>query len=562
MRYTVNVNNYLDYIVHHSRDFIMLIDKNLRYVFVNKAYEKIIGKEVQEIIGKSVVEIWGMERFKKVMQKPLVDCFNGKETHYVSETPFGPEFKVIEFRFFPYREYEGGPVTHALVFKHDISRLSDLEWRLMTYEFRDQETGLFNRQSMNIILDREIQKSQILKDERPWGLFLIVIENLSEIRRLRSTDIATLILENSGLRLQAFLGKSTTIFRSEADELSALVMDLKSESDAAFLAESILSQLSTPYGSGVFEVRPQCRIGIALYPRHAASSAELIMRSQAAINSARQESASYVLYDLELHAQAVEKLRMLDSLRKSIYDNSFELYYQPIVDGNGKIEGAEALLRWHHPELGLLSPDRFLPIAEEHGVTRELEKKTLFSAARQLAEWTSYGVYISVNISASLFEDPALIELLDSAMNQAGITNPAQLRLEITESESLRNTAKAISRMQEFKERGYLIYIDDFGTGQSSMEYLKKLPAEVLKVDRAFVEGIEKNSQDRKFLSLIVELGRLRNFQIVIEGIENIDQFHIIQKMQVNSYQGFYFSKPVIAKTFEEMLKKNIQLPA
>ena len=170
-------------IVQVSRDYITLIDHNSRYVFANKAYAKAVGKPVEEIEGKSVADIWGRARYEGAIEVPFKRCLEGEEVYFIDQFTFGDQMKYVEVRFFPYRDVPNGPVTHALVISHDISRLGELETRLMTYEFRDPSTGLFNRRSLNIILDREIQKAEVSTESHPSILFVASIENLSEIRR-------------------------------------------------------------------------------------------------------------------------------------------------------------------------------------------------------------------------------------------------------------------------------------------------------------------------------------------------------------------------------------------
>ena len=548
-------------IVQVSRDYITLIDAEYRYVFVNKAYIRALGRKKEEIEGHTVEEVWGKARFEGAIEIPLQRCLEGEEVRFIDEFPFGDTVKYVEVRFFPYREEKGGPISHALVISHDISRLGELETRLMAYEFRDPATGLFNRRSLNIIIEREIQKAEIDKGSSLRALFVLAVENLSEIRRQHGSDIATHVIENTGLRLKEHLEKCDSVFRSESDELAALVIGLNRPEDAGSLAESILAQVTTPYPKGLYEIRPECHIGIAIYPRDARSCEALINRAEAALSSARERAVSYQFYDGELHARSVDKLRLITQLRRALYEDQLELHFQPIVDTSGKIHGAESLLRWRHPELGLLPPGRFLHLAEETGLSTEMEKQVIFSAARHLARWKQFGIYLSINLTAGLFEKPDLIEILETALSQAGGVDKAGLKLEITESEGMSNADIALKRMQELSNRGFGIYIDDFGTGQSSLRYLKDLPASVLKIDKAFVDGIDKDEEDRHFLGHIIDLIKDRRRYVVIEGVESAAQAAILTELEVDALQGYYFSKPVPAEKFEALLKRDAPLP-
>lgn len=554
------MNNPYRSIVQLSRDFITLIDREGRYQFVNEAYMRAFGKTSDEIVGRTVQEIWGKARYTAAIEVPLKRCLNGEEVRYIDEFPFGETMKYVEVFFFPFREVKKGPVTHALVISHDISRLGELETRLMAYEFRDPATGMFNRRSLDIVLDREIQKVDAGQADYLRVLITLAIENLSAIRRQHGAGVATHIVENTGLRLKKHLGEDVSIFRCETEELGILITNLKNPEDLASLAESINAVVSMPYPKGLYEIRPESRLGVALYPRDAKNRDNLIDYSEAALNSAREQGVPYHFYDGELHARSVDKQRMIAQLRKSLFEDRFELYFQPIVDPLGQIYGAECLLRWHHPEKGLLLPDRFIPLAEETGLNMEMEKQVIFSAARHLARWKDYDIYLSINLSARVFESDSLLDSLETALEHAGV-KAERLKLEITESEALSSTAKAKNRIKELVDRGFSVYIDDFGTGQSSLRYLKDLQAMVLKIDKAFVDGIESNEENRRFLGHIIDLVKDRRRYTVIEGVENSAQAVILAGLEVDALQGFYFSRPIEADSFETLLKSGGFLP-
>ena len=200
--------------------------------------------------------------------------------------------------------------------------------------------------------------------------------------------------------MKNLLKKEDSVFRSEADEIAAVITHLDDPENLASLAEGTLASITTPYPKGLYEIRPECRLGIAVYPRDARDSETLLSRAEAALCSAREMGYSYQLYDSELHARSVEKLRLIAQLRKSIFEDRFELHFQPIVDARGRITGAESLIRWRHPDRGMLLPGAFIPLAEETGLNMEIEKQVIFSAARHLARWKNHDIYLSINISA------------------------------------------------------------------------------------------------------------------------------------------------------------------
>jgi EAL domain-containing protein (putative c-di-GMP-specific phosphodiesterase class I) len=302
-------------------------------------------------------------------------------------------------------------------------------------------------------------------------------------------------------------------------------------------------------------------MGIAFLPRDADTSEKLVSCAEAALGSARDLDLAYLFYDEDLQKRSVEKLQLLAQLRRALYEDRFELHFQPVVDTSGRIEGAECLLRWRHPEKGLLLPGKFIQIAIENGLGTEMEKQAIFSAARHLARWKDFGIYLTINLSASMFEDPSLIDYLETALKQSGGISRDLLKLEITESEGMCDADTSIRRMRELSDRGFGIYIDDFGTGHSSLRYLKDLPASVLKIDKAFVDGIESSAEDRHFLGHIIELIKDRKRSVVIEGVETAAQASILVKMEADAMQGYHFSKPLPADQFEALFRSGKNLP-
>ena len=233
-----------------------------------------------------------------------------------------------------------------------------------------------------------------------------------------------------------------------------------------------------------------------------------------------------------------------------------------MVDLEGRIRGAEGLIRWQHPRRGNVPPLDFLPLAEETGLIQAIGRWTLFTACQHLAGWDlPDGFYLSVNLSSRDFADAQLPELLDTAMSKAGLRDPRRLKLELTETRCMQDPERTIARIAELREKGIETQIDDFGSGYSSLGYLKKLPVQTFKIDRVFVEALAESQEERDYLGRIIDTIRSRRKQVVVEGVGTAEQYAFLKEMRCDLLQGFYFSRPVPAADFEALLKRGQPLP-
>ncbi len=551
-----------EHIINSSQDFITLINRDYIYTVVNDSYCKGINKEKAKILNKSVAEVWGQDIFNTKLKNFLDKCLAGEEVHYIETFKFGLQIRYMHVSYYPYYDNNANTVTHVCVFSHDITKLGEIESKLINYEFRDPVTGLFNRRSLEIILDMELEKARRSTHERLRGILYIGIENLTEINRRFGHNIGNLLLENAGLQVKELLRSSDYVFRYEGNELVILLSKLARNTDAAKVSQKLYDALVTPYNYNTFTISLECHIGIALFPDDGDDREALLKNSITALDEAKKCNYSYLLFDDSLHEKAVNKLNLERDLRNAFQTEQFELYYQPIVDTNFIIQGAEALIRWSHPEKGLVSPNDFIPLATEIGLIEDIGKWALFTAARQIRDWLSiYDLYISINIVAPQFENKYLSEIISAALRNADNLDPKHLKLEITESEGMANPELSITKMQDIIRLGIEIYIDDFGTGLSSLNYLKDLPASSLKIDKVFVDEIENKPEELAFLETIIALAKTRGKQTIVEGVSTEKQVELLTSIGCERMQGFYFSKPVPADQFREYIHDGGKLP-
>jgi diguanylate cyclase (GGDEF)-like protein/PAS domain S-box-containing protein len=548
-----------EYIVNISKDFITLINREYVYEIVNDSYCTEMGRSREEIINRSVAEIWGKEKFEKSLKRYLNQCFEGQEVHYIDTFKFGPFEKYMHVSYYPYRENE--EITHVAVFSHDITSVGEIESKLTDYEYRDPVTGLFNRRSLDVILDKEIEKAKRSKYEKLRAVLFVSLENLAKVNQVYGHEIGDLLLENSGLRIRRTLRSSDYVFRFAGSELAAILTNITKNTDAGKVAQKIYNNVAVPYRFKETDINITCHIGIALYPDDGADRSTIVQKAASALAEAKKRSMEFLLFDASLHEQAVARLGLESEIAKAFEKGQFELHYQPVVDTNGKIHGAEALIRWNHPQRGCIPPMDFIPIAEETGLIIPIGRWALFTACRQIATWMKkHKLYVSINLSAKEFSDSTLLEAIQKAIKQSQNFDPAYLKLEITETKCMDDPEKTIKQMQALLDIGVETFIDDFGTGYSSLGYLKRLPAVTLKIDKIFIDALVESQEEQDYLTHIIRTVKSRKKKVLVEGVSSKEQFELLKAMDCDQMQGYLFSQAVPAEEFEKLLLRGTLL--
>jgi len=300
-------------------------------------------------------------------------------------------------------------------------------------------------------------------------------------------------------------------------------------------------------------------LGIALYPRDAENYDELLKNADSAMYHAKEKGrGNYQFYSPDLNAAAVDRLDMENSLRHALESNQFELFYHPQINlESGQIVGAEALLRWWHPDKGLILPTRFIPIAEHTGLIVPIGEWVLRTACAQNRAWRDAGyesVRVAVNLSARQFSDKRLVEKIRGILEETGL-EPGGLALEVTETIVMEDIESTIKTLQELREMGLSVAIDDFGTGYSSLTYLKRFPISALKIDREFVRDITTDRHDAAIVASVIALGHSLDLEVVAEGVETEAQLEVLRSHRCDEFQGHLISVPVPAQKFEELMR-------
>jgi len=547
-------------IVQASRDFITLVDRDGRYEFVNESYAEALGAKAADILGKTVAEVWGQETYDKRIRPRLESCFSGQETHDIDLFRFGKHERHIHVSYYPYSE--GGTITHAMIFSHDVSIVKKLESKLLDFEFKDPTTGLFNRRSFDIVLDMELEKARRASIDSTRAILFIKLRSMDHINAAFGYELGNLLLESTALRIKEALRASDYVFRFDGKEFAVILTTIKRGDDIPTVVSNIRNKTDFPYSHKGTLLSISCNIGAAVYPNDGDAKEELVGKALTALNEARDRNEPLVMFNKALYERGLYVSKLRADMRTAFVEQQFSVLFQPIVDAAGILVGAEALIRWRHPILGAIPPDVFIPIAEQSGNISMIGKWILFQVCREIKRLApSLGErYVSVNLSGKEFSSPSLVDDIRSMLASEAI-KPTSLRLEITESQSMEDIEAVISKLHGLSSIGVGVMVDDFGTGYSSLAYLNRLPVKTIKIDNAFVDRIAESGEDLDFIRGVILMIESKKKSALVEGVSDERQYELLREAGAQYMQGFYFSRPVGADEFQRLLEGSGRLP-
>jgi diguanylate cyclase (GGDEF)-like protein len=364
------------------------------------------------------------------------------------------------------------------------------------------------------------------------------------------------LLKEIAVRLKTSVREDYTIARFEGNEFALLLSQIEDTTDVTDVANDIYGALEHPFYIDNKEIYISFSIGISLFPDDAMDGQILLKNASAALARAKEQGGNnYQFYINGMNEKAVKRLTMENNLRKAIEREEFEIHYQPKLNiQSGRIVGVEALVRWQNQELGLISPMDFIPLAEETGLIIPIGEWVLRTACAQLKSWNEKGFdpgILSVNLSARQFQQTDLLEVISRIIKETGV-EASCLELELTETYLMKSPEISIKTLKELKVLGIKLSIDDFGTGYSSLSYLRRLPIDILKIDKSFVQDVAQNSDDMELVLAITTLAHNLQLKVIAEGVETAEQLEFLKSIKCDEWQGFYFSKPVLPEIFEQ----------
>jgi len=425
--------------------------------------------------------------------------------------------------------------------------------------FYDALTALPNRTLLQDRLTKALADAR--RQKYKIALLFLDLDRFKDINDLLGHSVGDLFLQEVAERLKRFAREQDTVARLGGDEFLIMLTHIKDVSDAAVAAERLMDAMTAGFVVQGHSLNVSCSIGISIFPEHGADCEMLIKHADAAMYSAKADGRNnFRFFTADMNAQAVERLTLENSLRSALAKEQLFLMYQPQMDiATGRITGLEALLRWQHPELGLVPPDRFIRIAENSGLIVPIGEwvlRTACSQARKLQDEGLPVVTIAVNVSAVQFRQESFGEVIRKVLRETGLS-PQHLELELTESLLLANADVTFSVLRELKNMGVTLAIDDFGTGYSSFSYLKQFQIGKLKIDRSFITNVAANPDDAAITAAIISMAKSLHLKVIAEGVEDEAQMAFLRAHQCDEIQGYYFSKPLAADKVADKLRGN-----
>ncbi len=548
-------------IIEDSDQGVLITDAKERIVSINSAFTRITGYTPAEAIGHTpdLLRSGAHDADFRAQVRSAMRGFGPWRGEIIGKRKNGelfPQSVTISVV-----RNDAGDITHTFSLFSDISIHKDAEARMQRMANYDTLTGLPNRGLLNQLMNQALTEAR--RTNEYGALMVIDVTRIATISETLGHDIAGELVCEIGRQFRLQLREADILARIDGNRFAVALLHIEKREHAGIVAKKLLGALAAPIKLASHSLQVSANIGIAVYPEDSLDAPSLVRFADVALaKAAASGDTGFLFYREEMDQRAKEHMRLESELRIAITENQLELFYQPKVSlRSGKIVGAEALIRWRHPERGMISPGVFIPLAEETGLILDIGTWVLEESCRQINAWRQEGLSmppIAVNLSARQF-DKKLPERVSDVMARHDVA-PEQLMLEITESLLVRGADAVIAIMNELVAMGLALALDDFGTGYSSLAYLKKFPISTLKIDRSFVIGLPFEENDCAIARAIVTMAQQLRQEIVAEGVETNEQMAFLRDLGCDQLQGYLFSPPVSASEFAKMQTESKRL--
>lgn len=554
-------------IAFESQEGMFITDANNIILKVNHSYTVITGYSAEEVIGKSP-NIMKSGRQDKHFYTSMWDSINhsGSWIGEIWNRRKNGELFPCQLNITAVKDSKG-EVTNYVATMIDISFSKAASDEIKMLAFYDSLTHLPNRRMLTERLAKALAASE--RSGVMGAILFLDIDHFKNINDTLGHDVGDIFLQEVAQRLTHCMRAGDTVARLGGDEYVVLLEGLDSggltaASEVEACALKILHALSQIYHLGAHQLHSTVSIGATLFDKNNTSIDELLKQADIAMYEAKNSGRNTLrFFDPKMQFAITARTEMERELRAAVKEHQFKLFYQLQVDGKNQVLGAEVLIRWQHPQRGMISPANFIPLSEETGLILEIGQWVLDTACAQLKVWeqdlTKSQLKLSVNVSAKQFHQANFVQQVESTIARHRV-NPSLLNLELTESMLLGDTEGTIACMNQFKKLGVNFELDDFGTGYSSLQYLKRLPLYQLKIDQSFVRDITVDANDRALVATIIILAHSLGLKVIAEGVETAEQLQFLNKNDCDHFQGYYFSRPLPIEEFEALL--NSRYPA
>ncbi len=545
-------------IFEDSNQGITITDESGRILSVNPSFTRITGYTLEEAIGENPRMLKSGrhdEAFYSSMWQQLKGSgrWEGEIWNRRKSGEVYPEWLQIAAV-----GAAEGPVSHYLATFSDITESKSAQRRIEFLAHHDALTELPNRLSANQQLKLAIGHAEQSKGK--VALLFLDMDHFKSINEAQGHVFGDAVLKIVTARIQGCVRETDTVSRHGGDEFIVILSELREKDAIIRIAEMILRKTEEPITLDGHELSLTMSIGIAVYPDDGQSFETLLNNADAAMYQAKEVGRNtYQFYNNSMTTDHGEQLQIRNGLRRALERGEFVLHYQPqfLLDG-GAVIGAEALVRWNHPELGLMPPGRFIPVAEDSGLIVPIGEWVLREACRQAKAWQRAGLpelVVAVNLSAVQFKRGNLYQSVTNALCDSGL-DPAFLELELTESILIRDTENVLATVRQLKLLGINLSIDDFGTGYSSLSYLKRFKVDKLKIDQSFVRDLASDPDDAAIVRAVIQMAKSLNLRTVAEGVENAHTANQLRVFRCDEVQGYHFARPMAAAAFETYLEQ------
>ncbi|HKC62354.1 MAG TPA: EAL domain-containing protein [Pyrinomonadaceae bacterium] len=548
-------NQTLRVLIEASPLAIFVLDQNATVLLWNPAAEQTFGWSKDEVLHKPLPII--PESRREEFEKGFADTLQGRPIANYEAYHQKKDGSLVDVNIWTARLLNpDGEMGGVMAIVADITERKQAEEKIHYLAYNDTLTGLPNRVSFEDRLGEALTRGE--SSQQPLAVMFLSLDRFKKFNDTLGHMVGDQLLRNVSERLSASMRDGDAIARFASDEFAFLLTRAKTADDAAEMAQKFQNILEAPFDVDGQELYVTASIGIGLYPHDAVDAQDLLKNAGAALYRAKQQGGNnFQFYTADMNERALKRLSLENQLRWAIERKEFKVYYQPQVRiTTGQIVGMEALVRWQHPEMGLVSPAEFIPLAEDTGLIAPIGEWVLRSACAQTKSWHDCGfnsLRVAVNLSPRQFQQPDLLLMIETTLKETGL-RPDSLELEVTESSVMKNTESAIKTLSELKAMGIKISIDDFGSGYSSLGYLKHLPIDVLKIDQSFVRDMTTAPNDAAIVMAIIQLAHSLQLKVTAEGVETEDQLRFLRLLRCDEMQGYLFCRPVAVEAFEQLL--------